>query len=451
MKPSSLALRLILLAFVTVAIALGATTFVLDKLFYKNFEERVYSELDQYLKQLTANIVIDDRGTVSVQDLPDPRFALPYSGLYWQIRETGQEDVLSRSLWGRAFDMPAAPAAGSEIRASIISQSGIPLLALGWTILLGDAPAQRAVDLSVAIDQSEVIAAATRFRTAFLQWLALMFVALVLAFWVQVRLGLAPLEAIRQKVGQVRSGDRQRLQGAFPREVQPLVDEVNELLDLHEKSLARARARASDLAHGLKTPLTVMLALARDLRNEGQSTTAREIEEQVESMRQYIERELARVRTRTPTTKGAPVAPVVQKMVRALQKFPRDVPLDWDIQVPQDLISPFDEHDLSELLGNTLDNARKWAKSQILIEGIVHDNGYHTLRIQDDGPGVPPDRYAAILARGERLDPSVQGQGLGLAICVDLAQSYGVDFVLAQSPLGGLQVEIRWPAIYGEN
>jgi len=442
-KSFSLSLRLILLACVSISLALAATGFFLNKQFYNYFEERIYSELDQYLKQVTARIVINPDNSISVQPLPDPRFTLPFSGLYWQVTEEGQEPVLSRSLWGKTIDLPPNTTPGEEIRHATTAGNGVPVLALGWTILLGDEDDRRALSLTVAVDKSEVDEAAAGFRLAFLQWLSLMFLALILASWIQVRLGLAPLEAIRRKVEQVRSGTRDRLEGRFPREVQPLVQEVNELLDLHRISLAEARARASDLAHGLKTPLTVMLALARDLRAKGDETGAKDIEEQVESMRHYIERELARVRTKTPAGNGAKAAPVAAKMVSAIERFPRETPLEWQVDVPDTLVTPFDEHDLSEMLGNTLDNARKWAKSIVRVVG-GHNNVSAFLRIEDDGPGVPEDLFDSILERGERLDPDVQGQGLGLAICADMAAAYGAAFSLGRSELGGLAVEIRW-------
>ncbi|MHA1128614.1 MAG: ATP-binding protein, partial [Alphaproteobacteria bacterium] len=225
---------------------------------------------------------------------------------------------------------------------------------------------------------------------------------------------------------------------------QPLADEVNELLDLHRTSLSSARDRASDLAHGLKTPLTVMLTLALDLRAVGQDGVADEIEEQVSSMRYYIERELARVRTQSPAGISTDAAPVVNKMVSAIRKFPREKPLDWEVEIPDNLRTPFDEHDLSELLGNIFDNARKWAKSRVRIIGKALPDGVIEILIEDDGPGVAEDMLSTILTRGERLDPNVQGHGLGLAICADLVENYGAEFILERSSLGGLAVTTRW-------
>ena len=271
-----------------------------------------------------------------------------------------------------------------------------------------------------------------------------MFVALIIAAWVQVRLGLVPLEQLRRKVEQVRAGSENKLEGPFPREVQPLANEVNELLDLHNESLRFARERASDLAHGLKTPLTVMLTISRDLRDDNQPERADEIETQVASMRHYVERELARVRTKIPSDKRNAAAPVVEKMVSTIRRFPSDTPLEWQVDLPEGLATPFDTHDLSELLGNLLDNARKWAATKVKISGVISPDGSTSITVEDDGQGVPEEDLPTILGRGERLDPSVQGTGLGLAICADMAESYGAELSLSRSVLGGLSATIKW-------
>ncbi|MHA1127814.1 MAG: ATP-binding protein [Alphaproteobacteria bacterium] len=444
MRASSLGLRLILLACLSISVALIATTFVLNALFHNFFEERIFAELDRDLIQLTARLSIEEDGSISVAPLPNPRFDLPFSGLYWQAVEPEKQARASRSLWGGSYEFPANPLAGERTHIEINSNEGVPLLITGWTILIGEDDQQRAITLSVATNESEVIEATAKFRSAFILWLALMFLGLILASWVQVRLGLVPLETLRKKVEQVRSGAKSKLEGKFPLEVQPLVGEVNELLALHETSLADARERASDLAHGLKTPLTVMQTIARDLRKINQDEQADEIDTQVTSMHHYIERELARVRTQSRSNAKTRVAPVVDKMVSTIRRFPRETPLEWRVDIPDDLDTPFDAHDLSEMLGNVLDNARKWAKSEVHIHGKTLPDGQAWITVEDDGPGVPDDMLPTVLARGERLDTTVQGTGLGLAICADMAESYGVAFTLSKSPLGGLSVTIKW-------
>lgn len=444
MKTSSLGLRLFLLSCLSILVALIATMFVLNTLFHDFFEERIFSELDRDLIQLTANLSIEKDGSLSVEPLANPRFTVPFSGLYWQAVEPEKHAVVSRSLWGGSYEFVPNPIAGQQGRSEIDSNQGIPLLITGWTILIGEGDLQRAITLSVATNESEVFEATARFRSAFILWLVLMFVGLIMASWVQVRLGLVPLETLRKKVEQVRSGAENKLEGPFPSEVQPLAGEVNELLALHETSLSDARERASDLAHGLKTPLTVMQTIARDLRKINQSEQADEIDTQIASMHYYIERELARVRTQIPRNTKTQAAPIVDKMVATIRRFPRETPLDWHVEIPDDLNTPFDAHDLSEMLGNILDNARKWAKSEVRIHGGALLEGRAYITIEDDGPGVPDNMLPTALARGERLDPSVQGTGLGLAICADMAESYGADFTLAKSSLGGLSVTIIW-------
>jgi len=443
-KIGSLKVRLILLAVGSISIALMATTFVLNTLFYTFFEERIFTELDQYLIQLTANLEFDGDIDLSVAPLSNPQFDLPFSGLYWQVIEKGETVASSRSLWGNTYSLPPASFPGERFRFESKSSQGVPLIILGWSILLGEIETQRVLSLSIAVNASEVVDATSEFRSSFIKWLSLMFFGLILAAWVQVRIGLAPLESLRQKVEKVRSGEVQRLSGPFPQEVLPLANEVDELLDLHDRSLAKSRERASDLAHGLKTPLTVMLTIAHDLRKENVIKQADEIETQVESMRYYIERELARVRTRADALRHTDVSPVIDKMVSAIRRFPRHTPLLWEVTVQEDLSAPFDEHDLSEILGNILDNARKWAQSVVRITSESLPDGFASIVIEDDGRGVPDDVIDTIINRGERLDAMVQGSGLGLAICSDLAESYGANLTIDKSSLGGLRVTISW-------
>lgn len=444
MKFNSLATRLILLACLSIAVALSTISIVLSGQFSRYFEDSVYNELSGHLDQLTANMDFDAQGDVVVSSLQDPHFELPFSGLYWQAAREGHPTVVSKSLWTGSLDIQAPTEAGSLVRSTLQSPIDEPLLALSRAVSTENNGEVSLVNLTVAIDQTEVQRAAEGFRTTMINWMMIIFLGLILAAWVQVRLGLAPLETLRQKVGRVRSGDDNRLEGSFPIEVQPLASEVNELLEIHDITVMQARERASDLAHGLKTPLTIINTIARDLRNDGQPKAADEIDSQIASMSHFIERELARVRIRTPGTTESPAHPVAQKMLRAIKRFPREMPLEWALDVPENLSTPFDEHDLSELLGNLLDNARKWAKSEVLLSGGQLADGSHYLRVEDDGVGVDEAELALLGQRGKRLDPSAQGSGLGMAICADLAAYYGAELTLARSKMGGLKVTISW-------
>lgn len=444
MRLHSLATRLVLLACLSIGVALGTISLVLSDQFSRYFEDRVYSELGAHLDQLTANLSFNDTGDLVVAPLLDPRFEAPFSGLYWQARREAHPQVVSRSLWTGSLDVPPSNAAGALERSAVDSSMGEPLLALSRAVRVGSEADPSLVQLTVAIDQTEVQRAAAGFQATMLGWMGIIFVGLILAAWVQVKLGLVPLETLRKKVERVRGGKDKRLNGNFPTEVMPLANEVNELLDLHEITVTQARERASDLAHGLKTPLTIINTVARDLRKAGQGKAADEIDSQIASMSHFIERELARVRVRTPGVATSPALPVAERMLDAIKRFPREEPLEWQLYMAKDFSTPFDAHDLSELLGNQLDNARKWAKSVVRLSGKVMPDGTHVLSVEDDGKGVDKKQRAKLGRRGRRLDPSAQGSGLGLAICADLAADYGAEFVLERSDLGGLKINVSW-------
>lgn len=446
MKFRSLATRLILLAFVAFSVALGTIAFVLGGQFNRYFEDRIYAELGAQLDQLTANLAFDPAGDMVIAPLVDPRFQALFSGLYWQAEREGHPILASGSLWTGTIGVPPLAEAGVLVRTALQSPRGEPLLALSRAVTVGSEAEPSLVSLTVAIDQTEVQRAATGFRATMFGWMLIIFIGLILAAWVQVKLGLAPLETLRRKVERVRGGKEHRLVGNFPSEVQPLADEVNELLDLHETTITQARERASDLAHGLKTPLTIINTIARDLHKTGDTDAAREIDTQIASMTHFIERELARVRIRVQGMGEAPAFPVAVKMLEAIKRFPRDTPLEWEMDVPAGFTAPFDAHDLSELLGNLLDNARKWAKSKVRLSAGNMADGARFLRVEDDGIGVSKAEMAKLGQRGRRLDPKAQGSGLGLAISADLAQHHGADFALGRSKLGGLMITISWPA-----
>jgi len=441
----SLSARLILLACLSISVALGSIAFVLGGQFSRYFEDRVYSELAAHLDQLTANLAFDDLGNIVVEPLLDPRFEAPFSGLYWQALREGFPRVVSRSLWTGRIEAPLPTSAGVLERAAFVSSLGEPLLALSRAVAIGEGGNASLVTLTIAIDQSEVQRAAAGFQATMFSWMLLISVGLIAASWVQVKLGLAPLETLRQMVERVRSGEKHRLEGRFPSEVQPLADEVNELLDLHDVTVAQARERASNLAHGLKTPLTIINTLTRDLRKTGQGAAADEIDSQIASMSHFIERELARVRIRTPGTTDSLVFPVAEKMLASIKRFPRETPLEWLLDIPDNFTSPFDAHDLSELFGNLLDNARKWARSKIRLSAGTTEDGRRFLRVEDDGAGVSEAEMAMLGTRGQRLDPAAQGSGLGLAICADLAAHYGAKMEIGSSGLGGLAITTSWP------
>lgn len=450
MTQGSLRLRLLAAGAASVILALTIAGFGLLLLFERHVERRMAAELGSHLNQLVGSLARSGDGTLEVGAPPaEPRFLQPLSGLYWQVTGEGTGTALrSRSLWDAMLLLPPdAPAAAEVHQHTIPGPDGASLLAVERRIALPASLGGGTVRAAVALDRAEVHAAGLAFASDLVPSLALLAAVLIAAAWVQVGVGLRPLDAVRRRLAQVRSGEAARLGEAFPDEVRPLTAEVDHLLDAQEKAITRARARAADLAHGLKTPLTVLSADAEQLRARGDTHLADEIEILAAGMRRHVERELARVRTglRARSGPAEPVRPVIKQVVGVLRRTPQGRKLSWEIDAADGLRVRMDAQDLAEILGNLAENAAIWAAGAVRIAGR-RDGDTVTLRVEDDGPGVPEEQIDNVLARGGRLDETRPGTGLGLAIVGDLAEAYGGTLSLRRSSLGGLLAEVRLPS-----
>jgi len=306
---------------------------------------------------------------------------------------------------------------------------------------------ERTLRIVVAVDQQELDTARDAFIADIAPALIVLALILTAAAWAQVNVGLKPLEAIRQGVIAIRARRARRLSGNFPDEIMPLVQEVNDLLDVQDQTVERARMRAADLAHGLKTPLTVLAHDADKLRRRGEAEIAGEIEDLVHAMQRHVDHELARVRVAANTRRQdaqADLAKALRGITETIRRSPHGERLTW--QIDSSPIGPvaIDAHDLAELLGNLIDNAAKWAVGEVHVAMVV-DGGMAVVTIRDDGPGVPEAALEALGRRGLRLDERVAGSGLGLAIVRELLDAYGGSLTLANAAEGGLQAEVRLP------
>ena len=271
-------------------------------------------------------------------------------------------------------------------------------------------------------------------------------ICMVVGF-VHFRKGISPMQALRSRLGGVREGRERRVEGRYPSEVQPLVDDLNALLDHRERTIARAIAKAGDLAHGLKTPLAVLAQEAERAESAGQLDVADAIRQQVDRMRRQIDYHLAQARAAASgAAPGASCAVVAssEALARTLRRLYADRPLAIDQNVPPEHAVRCQREDLDEMLGNLLDNACKWSRSRVSIESAQAD-GRIVVTVDDDGPGIPAAMREAVLQRGVRADEAAPGTGLGLAIVRDLAELYGGSIALADSPLGGLRASLKLP------
>ena len=263
-----------------------------------------------------------------------------------------------------------------------------------------------------------------------------------------IRAGLSPFGRLRTQLSGVRDGSGRRIEGTYPIEVQPLVNDLNSLLEHRERMVQRALAKAGDLAHGLKTPLAVLAQEADRADAAGQHETAAIISQQVERMRRQVDYHLAHARAATSgDVPGArcPVLPSVEGLTRTLLRIYAGHGLTIDVDVSPEHFIRGQREDLEEMLGNLLDNACKWAKSSVKIQS-VQENGSVVLTVDDDGPGLAPSMRDVVLQRGVRADEAAPGSGLGLAIVRDLVELYEGAISLEDSPLGGLRARLQLPA-----
>lgn len=442
MQERSLQFRLLLTSGLSIAIALGIAGLALAAIFQNYIETRVERELTNDLRQLASLMETPDEQTVRIVGrLSDPRFDLPFSGRYWQMNEGSAIIDAAPSLLDQTLSLPAEAdlvTDGLPRRYDVAGPNGSKLVVIARNLDFKIGTTHHRVRIASAIDRTEMDSEIVGFRRAILGSLGIIGLLLLLAAWAQVKIGLQPLRNLIRSLQQVRSGASRRLAGEFPAEVSPLVEELNGLLDTQDKLLAKARARAGDLAHGLKTPLTVLTSIARGLRGKGDQAGAKDIDEQVTSMVRHVDRELARSRlgaSRNPDL--VPLKGIANGIVDTMRRLPRGTDIDWRVDIADGFRVPMDRDDLSELLGNLLDNARKWTRDEVRLTAS-NGQGMPTLTVEDNGPGVPDDKQDLILERGQRLDSSRSGSGLGLAIVGDIAEAYGYPFSLYRSPQGGL-------------
>ena len=262
-----------------------------------------------------------------------------------------------------------------------------------------------------------------------------------------VRRGLSPFDQLRSRLAGMREGREHRIEGRYPAEVQPLVNDLNQLLDHRERIVRRAQATAGDLAHGLKTPLAVLAQEAERAKAAGQPELAATISHQVERMRKEVDYHLAHARAAASgATPGAHclVSESVDALVRTLHRLHADRGISMESQIPAEHSVQAEREDLDEMLGNLLDNAFKWAKGRVVVYSVEDAVGI-AITVDDDGPGIDPAKRDLVLQRGVRAEETAPGSGLGLAIVRDLADLHRGSIALGESPLGGLRATLRLP------
>lgn len=441
MRRKSLGLRLMGSATLIVAASLVLAGFILQALFVENLERNIRGDLDAALTRLVAVIDPSRPQTTIRAPLPDPRYETPLGGRYWQIEALDNASMArSRSLFDQ--ELPAGEVADGEAF-HWVDGGGLHVILISRIVEIGT----RIFRVTVGEDHDRIHLAGMQYGWDIARLFSILGVAIVAAAWAQLRLLLLPLNRLRSAVDDVRRGEVERLEGDFPAEIEPLVDEVNGLLAEREALAQRGRRRASDLAHGLKTPLAALHGIAmrlRDLGEEAEATSVDELALEMSSRVDYQMR-LASLRTRSGEHReSSSLNTALLRTMTVLRKTERGERLHWQAELGEDVHVDIHRQDLMELVGVALENASKWAKSAVAVHIAVRDK-MAVLRITDDGPGIPPKKIEMLGRRGARLDEAVPGTGLGLAIATEILELNGGAIVYSPAPRGGLTVEMRLP------
>lgn len=404
-------------------------------------EDYIVSRLERDSETLLAAVTFDAPDKPILDSArTDPVYRRPFSGHYFKI--TSGENVLrSRSLWDQDLPVPGLQA-GAGVRLHLTGPERQPLLVM----VKGYSKQGHMLTIAVAEDLSPVEDDITSFETRFTLTALMMLLVLIGLQAVVVRTGLGPLERVRREIRALEHGKLRGLSGDVPREVLPLVREINRLLVVLDKRLQRSRNALGDLAHAFKKPLTTLRQLSRDKALAKQPAIQQTLDDQTGIMQQLTDRVLRRARLagQGPVGVRFSVAQEVPVLIEALRNMYPHKNLHFETQVQEELTLPFDREDMLELLGNVMDNACKWARQRVSL--AVHMNTEVCILISDDGPGVSDESLAKLTQRGMRLDESVAGHGLGLAITRDIVEDYGGSLTLGRSEaLSGFCVTISLP------
>jgi signal transduction histidine kinase len=457
MRGSSLATRLFLSATAWVVVILLITGVVLSSV-YRQASERAFDRrLNLYLRTLVAEVATpDEPADHAYQSLGEPLFELPLSGWYWQIARTDSakpEGRASHSLWDKK--LPRLEDQGVELTATGVRQGYVDGPE-GQTLRMVERPVDLGDDgkflVTVAGDAAEIFEETRAFDYDLAGTFIALSIGLLLTTIFQVRFGLAPLKRISDAIADIRSGRAERLVGEFPVEIAPLARETNALIDANHAIVERARTHVGNLAHAIKTPLSVIV---NEAAAHGADPFARKVLEQADVMRDQVAHHLERARIAARLTvigTITEVAPVIEALRRTMEKIHRDRGIAIDVEADSRAKFRGERQDLEEMAGNLVDNACKWADSRVFIEVRVERAGdadagpMLRILVDDDGRGLSAAERAQVSRRGQRLDESKPGSGLGLSIVVDLAGLYGGSLTLGTAPIGGLRAELVLPA-----
>ncbi|MBV9969960.1 MAG: HAMP domain-containing histidine kinase [Xanthobacteraceae bacterium] len=445
----SLRARLAIGAAIWIAIGVTAAGIFITALFRQFANELMQDELRKHLDELVMLIDVDDEGFPHLyRPLSDPRFTEFGSGFAWQVTRSGKVLIKSISASTENIPVPDDPLPINDVR-EVALPGPHGAIVTYERLLMPEGSTQPPLRIQVGAESSVVDRMLPTFTVPLTVSLVLLAILLIAAAILQVQFGLQPMTRLRRALGAIGTGEAAKLPGGFPSEVQPLVDDLNNLLELNAQMVLRARTQAGNLAHALKTPLAVLTDEASRLADRGQADSADVILAQSQRMQRQIDYQIARARaaaSRSVPGIVAPVAPAVANIVTAMQRLHAAKSLAIEEHVAEACVALCEPMDLNEILANVIDNACKWATERVTIRGALAEAGDRiVVTVDDDGPGLPAESLDIVFKVGKRLDEQVPGSGLGLPIVRDLLELYGGQIRLENRAGGGLRASLFLP------
>jgi signal transduction histidine kinase len=450
LQKGSLTRRLLLVAALWIAALLGIGGMALERALASFVTSSFDQQLESTLNAMIASAEIGPQGEVRfTRSLGDQRFFEPYSGFYWQVTGAGQKMFRSRSLWDRALPTDLGETAFGPRRETIVLPPSEVLRTMERDAVLPGS----SIVFRFQVGQStlELDRQIRSLRNTLTLSLSVLGLGLIAVAVLQAVYGLWPLRRVRRALNAVRAGEATRVPVNFPPEIAPLVIELNALLDHNEAQAAAARTQAGNLAHALKTPMSVLLGEARASGPDLPDIVI----EQVSVMKRHVDHHLARARAlgrRAVVTSRAEAWPALEAVAHAVERIHQDRGVVIDMTGDRQAVFAGERQDLEEMIGNLLDNAAKYGGGRVFVTVSVRPPpapgtaGMVEIVVEDDGPGIPPESRGQLFGRGARLDTDKPGTGLGLAIVRDVAEIYDGSVELGHSEdLGGLAVTLRLP------
>ncbi len=416
---------------------------------FKNFlVEQFYEELHEHLDELEGIMAIDEGGKVRMQRvLSDPRYSIPLSGYYWEVQKNGATAARSNSLEGPMLKVPVDGGSDSQVHNHRLSgPTGALLIAERLRWLNGE---KEPIRIIIGTDKRYLDHVLGEFNSVLLWSLGIFSLSMIAVAILLLLYAMAPFGQLRTAFANYRAGATPDMRGRFPEEVQPLIDDLNSLIAASSEQMQRARAQAGNIAHGLKTPLAILVDEAHRLAEKGESQAATVIHDQCRRMQSQIDYQIARARAAASRTKpgtASSLADTAQAVVRALERLHVERGIEIDNEIAPGVMVACETQDLNEMLANLIDNACKHARKRIVVRLDKNTpHGFVRVVVEDDGPGLPPEAREVVFNIGEQWDCRSGGSGLGLPIVRDLVHLYGGRVRLDQSDLGGLKVLLDLP------